>query len=263
MRRERSAKASSSPRPSERDAVLLRWEMNARLAWLWATAIRLPTPPQPGGGVPGVPPAVSVVGFGDSIAAGVGVESQSEGLVARFAGEIAAGRSARWESFAVSGATADRLEELTERARGVPADHVLLSCGVNDVLRGRDPGRYHAAIAQFHARIRRRWPHARVVHAGLPSFAAFPALRGRLGRFLDRRALVYVAAAKRAAADAGALYAPFPPDVEDRHFARDGFHAGPDGCLVWARAIALRASAAAMPSCRSSRGSLAADPRPR
>lgn len=239
MRRERYAKVSSSPLPSEPDSVVRRWEMWGRLAWLWATAIRLPVPPNPLGFVPGAPPDVRVLGFGDSIAAGVGVESQPDGLLARFAGEIAVGRAVRWEGFAVSGATADALGELLERARGdAPADYVLLSCGVNDVLRGRDVGRYHSAIAGFHDRARRRWPGARLVHAGIPSFAAFPALHGRLGRWLDRRAREYVAAAKRAAADAGAVYAAFPADAGERHFARDGFHAGPDGCIAWARSIA-------------------------
>ena len=260
MRRERYAKVSSSPLPSEHDSFFLRWEIRGRLAWLWATAIRLPVPPNPRGLVPGAPPVVRVVGFGDSIAAGVGVEAQSDGLLARFAAEIAEGRAVRWESFAVSGATADALADLLDQAADTPADYVLLSCGVNDVLRRRDVAGYRRSIERFHGEVRRRWPRARVVHAGIPSFAAFPALHGRLGRFLDRRALEYVAAARRAAADTGAVYAEFPPDVEARYFARDGFHAGPDGCIAWARAIAPRASAAAAPSCRSCPASREVDP---
>ncbi len=229
---------SNSPSPSERESFLRRWETSARLAWLWATAIRLPTPPNPSGLVPGTPPIASVAGFGDSIAAAVGVDAPAAGLVAQFAREIAAERAMRWQSFAVSGATADALAELLDRSRDAPADYVLLSCGVNDVLRGRDRGRYHAALARFHDRVRRRWPRARVVHAGIPSFAAFPALRGRMGRLLDQRALAYIAAAERAAVDAGAIYAQFPSLVQDRHFARDGFHPGPEGCVAWARSIA-------------------------
>ena len=228
---------SNSPSVSEREPFILRWEMGVRLAWLWATAVRLSAPPDPHGRVPGTPPEVSVLAFGDSIAAGVGADAQTAGLVARFAGEIAAGHAIHWESFAVSGATADVLDPLVERARDAEANYVLLSCGVNDVLRNRPLGRFHSAIARFHERARRRWPRARLVHAGIPSFAAFPALHGRLGRFLDRRARDYVTAAKRAATDAGAIYAEFPTDVQDRHFARDGFHAGPDGCIAWARSI--------------------------
>lgn len=229
---------SNSPHPSERQSFFRRCEITARLAWLWASAIRLPTPPDPRGIVPGVTPGASVVGFGDSIAAGVGVDAQRDGLVAKFAAEIAAGRSMRWESFAASGATADALAGLLDSARDATADYVLLSCGVNDVLRRRDPGDYRSAIVRFHADVRRRWPGARVVHAGIPSFAAFPKLRGRLGRLLDRQAFDYVAAAKGAAAEAGAIYAQFPSDVQDRHFAHDGFHAGADGCTAWARSIA-------------------------
>ncbi len=248
MRRERYAKVLNSPLRSEHDPVFLRWEMWSRLAWLWATAVRLPMPPNPRGLVPGAPPGACVVGFGDSIAAGVGVESQADGLLARFSGEIAAGRAIHWESFAVSGATADVLDPQIERAGGAEADYVLLSCGVNDVLRSRPLGRFHSAIARFHDRARRRWPRARLVHAGIPSFAAFPALHGRLGCFLDRRARDYVTAAKRAATDAGAIYAEFPADVQDRHFARDGFHAGPDGCIAWARSIRRLLETSEVPS---------------
>ncbi len=140
MRRERYAKVLNSPLRSEHDPVFLRWEMWSRLAWLWATAVRLPMPPNPRGLVPGAPPGACVVGFGDSIAAGVGVESQADGLLARFSGEIAAGRAIHWESFAVSGATADVLDPQIERAGGAEADYVLLSCGVNDVLRSRPLG---------------------------------------------------------------------------------------------------------------------------
>lgn len=234
MRSGRYDKASSWPRRFESVPRPMRWELMLRLAWLWATARRLPAPPGPRGFIHGATPALALLGFGDSIAAGIGVADQSEGLVGQVAAKLSPGRAIRWESFAKSGATADALVSMLDRAGHEPADFVLLSCGVNDIIRRRPAEQFYRKLMQFHAQALHRWPRAIIVHVGVPAFATFPALHGRLGRILDRQAIGYVAAAKKAALDAGIRYAEFPADIRCEHFAVDGFHAGPAGCAAWA-----------------------------
>ena len=216
-----------------------RFELAVRLGWVWATVPRLPAPPEPQGVVPGRLPAFTVIGIGDSITAGIGVTTQSESLVAQVAMQLArGGREVRWQNAGVSGATAAMLECQLERPVPRAPDLLLLSCGVNDVVRGHPAADLGASLAGFHRKARARWPETVIVHAGIPPLEAFPALHGRLGRVLGAHGITCIAAARSAANEAGARYLDFPRDVDAGQFAHDGFHPNAAGCAVWAATVA-------------------------
>jgi len=200
---------------------------------------RLPAPPAPAGVVDGRRPALTVLGIGDSIIAGIGVGAQSESLVAQVAAQLArAGREVRWASTGLSGATAAMLDGLLEVSIQHPPDLLLLSCGVNDVVRGHPAAEFGASLAGFYRKARAGWPHVQMVHAGIPPLESFPALSGRLGRLLGTHGIACIAAARDAAIAAGALYADFPTDLDVGQFARDGFHPNAVGCAAWAVTVA-------------------------
>ncbi len=222
---------------------MLRWPARLavalRLTWVWATVPRLPAPPEPAGVVGGRPPALTIIGMGDSITAGIGVAAQAESLVAQVSTRLAqAGREVRWQNAGVSGATAATLERLLEAAVPGPPDLLLLSCGVNDVVRGHPADDFGASLAVFYRKARTRWPAASIVHVGIPPLEAFPALGGHLGRLLGKHGVSCIAAARSAATAAGALYLDFPPDIDAGQFARDGFHPNAAGCAAWAVTVA-------------------------
>jgi len=179
-----------------------------------------------------------VLGIGDSIIAGIGVAAQSESLVVQVAAQLArGGREVRWVSAGVPGATGAALDGLLEMAVPHPPDVLLLSCGVNDVVRGRPAADFGAVLTGFYGKARMRWPEIRMVHAGIPPLESFPALGIRLGRRLGAHGICCIAAARSAAVAAGALYADFPQNVNAAQFARDGFHPNAAGCAAWAIAV--------------------------
>jgi lysophospholipase L1-like esterase len=216
-----------------------RLETMLRLAWVWASVPRLPVPPAPAGVVPGRPPPLNLAGFGDSIIAGIGVAAQVDSLVARVAACLAHdGREVRWRGVGVSGATGRMLAGLLDAPLDDDPHIVLVSCGVNDVVRGRPAQQLAREFMQFLRRARQRWPQAHVVHAGIPPLESFPALTGRLGRVLGEHGRSCIAALRAAATESGALYVAFPADVGSAQFSRDGFHPNELGCAIWAGSIA-------------------------
>lgn len=233
-----------------------RLEMAVRLGWISATVPRLPAPPEPAGVVSGRPPALTVLGIGDSITAGIGVGTQAESLVAQVAIQLGgAGHEVRWQNAGLSGATAAALEGLLELSVRRPPDLLLLSCGVNDVVRGRPAADFGASLAGFYRKARARWPAVGIVHAGIPPLESFPALSGHLGRVLGKHGISCIAAARAAAIEAGALYVDFPRDIDASQFARDGFHPNAEGCAAWAVAVAraIAASGVVRPADASAR----------
>jgi lysophospholipase L1-like esterase len=224
-----------------------RLETLLRLACVWASVPRLPVPPAPAGLVAGRPPPLDLAGFGDSIIAGIGVAAQADGLVARVAAHLAQdGIEVRWRSVGVSGATGRTLAGLLD----APLEHdphvILVSCGVNDVVRGRPPQQLAHEFTQFLRRARARWPHAQVVHVGVPPLESFPALTGRLGEILGRHGRSCIAALRAAASESGALYVAFPAAVGSTEFSRDGFHPNELGCAIWAGFVARAIEAAGL-----------------
>ena len=230
---------------------LVRLEIALRLAWVRATVPRLPPPPGPQGVVDGEAPALHIVGIGDSIVAGIGVREQADGLVAQVATRLAqSGRAVRWVSIGLAGATAPALAALLEAAGRERPDLVLLSCGVNDIVRGQPAADFAAALEDFYRRAVAVWPAVRIVHAGIPPLERFPALQGRLGRLLGAHGDICIAAARLAAERSGVLYSPFPSAVSSTAFARDGFHPNDRGCAAWADSVAATITAGAAPTGR-------------
>lgn len=144
---------------------------------------RVVAPPTTAGVVCGRQPGLTVIGIGDSISTGIGVETQSESLVARVAARLArGGREVRWLSVGLSGATAPVLHSLLDAVLPYPRDILLLSCRVNDVVRRRPAADFGAAQAALFRQARARWPKTCIVHAGIPPLESFPALGTSLGR---------------------------------------------------------------------------------
>jgi lysophospholipase L1-like esterase len=225
------------------------WPLAPVLAWQGLRAARrvprLPPAPGPSGRVGAGAAAFRLLGLGDSTIAGVGCTTQAEALTGATAARLAArdGRTVEWVARGVSGATAaDVRRALLPAALEGSPDAVILSVGVNDVVRGRSPASFAADLVAIVAAFDGRSPAVKVVYAGLPPLGSFPALAPPLASLLDRRARRLAAAAEGALAGRATVVR-FPPRLPPSTFAGDGFHPGAAGCAVWADWVAAALAA--------------------
>lgn len=176
-----------------------------------------------------------VVGVGDSIIAGVGVEHQGRALLGHFARRLheRSGRPVRWRACGINGADSTLIRERIAPAAPA-ADFYIVSAGVNDAVRGVATTRFATNMAAVAATLRRKSPQAVLIFAGIPPLDRFPALPWPLGAVLGARAARLQAAIHAITADLRAVCFDFPADLPSGGFARDGFHPADEACDQWA-----------------------------
>jgi lysophospholipase L1-like esterase len=220
------------------------WPLAPWLAWQGWRALRsvphLPPPREPSGRTTGAGPPFRLLGLGDSTIAGIGCGSHSRALTGAVAAALArrSGRAIEWRADGVSGATADDVQRtLLPRALGWGAHAVVLSVGVNDAVRGREPAEFAANLRAIVAAFAALRPAVTVVYAGMAPMGSFPALQPPLATLLaGRAARLRAAAAAALAGHAGVVE--FPAALMPAAFADDGFHPGERGCATWAEWLA-------------------------
>ena len=181
------------------------------------------------------PRSMSVVGIGDSIVAGVGVDRQEQALLGHFARRLheRTERSVRWQARGLNGA--DSATILTRIVPRVPAaDLYVLSAGVNDAVRGVAPARFARHVTGMVRALRVRSPSASIVFAGIPPLERFPALPWPLAALLGQRAARLQATVRELAPQIGLMCFDFPPQLPAGGFALDGFHPAAAACDAWA-----------------------------
>ena len=187
--------------------------------------------------VPAAGPAAGRIGrgeplhflaIGDSIIAGVGarrVERSTVVHVARFmSGRLA--QEINWHAAGIIGAGARRV-----RRDGVaqlpprPFDVILLSVGVNDVLKLERSGRFRRQLLKLIRELRRHSPDAFIGYVGLPPLDEFPKLRRPLRWIVGRRVRRFDAVAREAITRVpDALHIPVRVSPRPDMFADDGLH---------------------------------------
>jgi len=204
--------------------------------WVRQTVPRLP-PAQGRRGAFGArtDSALSVVGVGDSIIAGVGVERQERALIGHFARRLHARmeRPVRWRACGLNGADSSTIRERIAPVAPA-ADVYIVSAGVNDAVRGVGTKRFSANLVALAATLRRKSPQAVLIFAGIPPLDRFPALPWPLGAVLGARAARLQEAARAAAPGMHAICFDFPANLPAGGFARDGFHPAEAACDAWA-----------------------------
>jgi lysophospholipase L1-like esterase len=212
------------------------------IAFLQALRVLLATPrlapPDGTGGRVGEdgPGALRMVGVGDSIIAGTGVQQLRDSLTGAYARLLHARvqRPVEWQVRGRNGATsASVLRDLVPTA---PAgDLYLISVGVNDVTRRVTPSAFSRNVAAIHDGLREKAPGSTFLFAGVPPLESFPALPAPLNALLGAQArdLQQAAADALAGRPRTCCYF-FPASVPPDDFARDGFHPAESAVLAWA-----------------------------
>lgn len=195
---------------------------------------------------PGAEPAFRVVVIGESTAVGVGAARLAEALPGCLAEVLRdrLRRSVAWTVSGESGATARRVATgLVPPPGGVRPDLVVLTVGINDLIKRRPLRRWAADLADLVSLLRGRYADATLVVAGMPPVHRFPAVPQPLRRVLGARARAMDRIMRDTARAAGAVHAPMDEAMaRDRAlFAVDGFHPSPAGYRVWAEDLARAA----------------------
>lgn len=165
---------------------------------------------------------------GDSIIAGVGarrVAQSTVGHVARFmSGRLT--REINWRAAGVIGAGARRIRrEIVPALPPQPYDVILLSVGVNDVLKMERSGRYRRQLLKLLRDLRSHSPDAVLAYLGLPPLGEFPKLRRPLRWVVGYRVRKFDAVARHALARVhGVVHIPMQFSPREDMFSDDGLH---------------------------------------
>ena len=190
---------------------------------------QLPEAAGPRSGAVGSGPALHLLVVGDSSAAGVGVQRQSQALAGPLAKRLAAvtGTRVHWRLVARSGVTSAQTLDLLRAQGAVTADIAIVVSGVNDVVDQVPSQRAVKAREALADELRNRAGVRHVVFAPLPPVHQFPGLprplrwiAGADARRHDR-ALAAWAASRR-----DVSHADWGLQLNRGVMAADGFHPG-------------------------------------
>jgi lysophospholipase L1-like esterase len=198
----------------------------------------LPAAPQPWPGELAGHDPLRLLVLGDSTAAGVGVETQLDGLPGRLAIAInqRLDRGIAWRAVGENGATTrDLLERFVGEAFAEPFDLMFLSIGANDALGVRSAAAYARDLRRILNLAMLAQPDATVLVSSLPVFGRFELLPEPLRGALFRHSRNLERAGRAVTvSDPRWIMSTQPPPYADGFFAGDEFHPSAIGYRDWA-----------------------------
>jgi lysophospholipase L1-like esterase len=185
------------------------------------------------------PDPLRLLVFGDSTAAGVGVEYQSEGLAGTVSRELHErfNRGVTWQLYARSGVTSGELRAFfLPSAMSEPFDVIFLSIGVNDVMHLRQTREFADDLTAILDGLREVSPEAWIIVPGVPRMQRFDSLPDPLSSILGARAhRINVTARRVIEGRYRVVHAKPWPIGTPGFFAIDNFHPSAIGYAAWAK----------------------------
>jgi lysophospholipase L1-like esterase len=156
--------------------------------WVRLTTLKLPEPLGKRSGSCGKGRELKLLIIGDSAAAGVGVNSQNDGLACQLATKLATKHKVNWNLIANTGNTSvDVINEL----RSLPEqslDYVLVSVGVNDVTYLTRTNNWITNLNTIVELLNTKFGSPKVLLTGVPPIHLFTAIPNPLRWWLGLRA---------------------------------------------------------------------------
>ena len=212
--------------------------------WLRSTAIRLPEATGERAGINGQGAKLQLLAMGDSIIAGVGTGSMERSMPVQFAQALAEDRacSVHWRVEGENGADiSDLRERISSLEQDQEADVILISIGVNNVTGLSSTRQWRLQFNALVVDLKRKWPRALVIFAGLPPMGRFPLPPQPLRFTLGHRATTLDGIASEVISQqVNMLHIPTDLDAVHQEFCEDGFHPSAKACDTWAKALVLR-----------------------
>jgi len=207
--------------------------------WVRLTTLQLPEPLGKRSGCCGKGNELKLLIIGDSAAAGVGVDSQSDGLACQLAAKLAIQHHAHWSLIANTGNTSvDIINEL-RLLPAQPVDYVLVSVGVNDVTHLTRANHWSANLSSIVELLNAKFGAPKVLLASVPPMHLFTAIPQPLRWWLGLRAkklnvLMEHTVKRNSHCSVLTFNLSFKPEL----LAKDGLHPSKLAYSVWAKQAA-------------------------
>ena len=184
---------------------------------------------------------VRLLVVGDSSVAGVGMSRLEDTLTFNIAQTLnrRTNRQVYWRAAGANSATASDLRDhVIPNLDRRDYTHIVVVVGTNDMKNFHAVGTFKKHFGTLVYAVRTRFPEAHILWSPVADMTLIPALPRSLGRILQMRAELINAMGARLCRERGIdMAGPVPIDGPEG-FARDGFHAGPEGYRSWADHLA-------------------------
>jgi len=176
---------------------------------------------------------------GDSAAAGVGADQQSQALTGQLLDLLQPHYQCSWHLEAQSGYTSKAFIQHLQQLNPQNFDIAVLSIGVNDVTKPISVAAWMQNIAKIHDLLTDKFSVKYVIYTAVPAMQQFPALPFPLRYFLGKTAqqMNQQFQAKYANQQHSTVLTMQLP-IERHYMAGDGFHPSPIGYTLWAQQAA-------------------------
>ena len=177
--------------------------------------------------------------IGDSAAAGVGVDNQSQALTGHLVSALAECYQVNWLLLARSGyTTLDSLKMLSEQPQQT-FDIIVTSLGVNDVIGTLPASTWLTQQQDLITLLRKQFNCQQILITQVPPMGQFPALPQPLRRYLGARATQFnrkLSTLVESQSDCQII--DIDGKLNEEEMAEDGFHPGPVIYQHWAKVVA-------------------------
>lgn len=188
--------------------------------------------------------APNILVLGDSVVAGVGVETTSQALPAKLARSMATlvGNDIAWRAVGFNG---DKLQDVLANLKqqivlGAEADLVIVNVGVNDASGLTSMTRWQMQLVALIAEVKQHFD-CPLTFIGLPPVGFFPLLPHPLRFVLGVRAqMLDLSMAKIASVMPNVFYVPLELPLQAEYMAEDGYHPSAQAIELIAHEMAQR-----------------------
>lgn len=204
--------------------------------------LRLDEPQGERQGHTGAGQPLSLLIVGDSAAAGVGVQHQSDALLGGILNELQYEFQIRYTLHAKTGHTSAQVIEALHELTAQHYDVVVTSVGVNDVTQLMSAGRWMKKQHQLYRIIEEKFSPSLIIAAGVPPMNHFPALPNPLAWLFGQYAKkMNQQLAKFVVGRANMQWIEY--DIQKYQalnlaMAQDGFHPSKEVYQIWAQQVA-------------------------
>ncbi|MGF1683733.1 SGNH/GDSL hydrolase family protein [Photobacterium minamisatsumaniensis] len=177
--------------------------------------------------------------IGDSAAAGVGAEHQSQALAGRVVNALSDSFQLDWQLIAKTGVTTKQTCKKIAQQSKQDFDIVIVSLGVNDVTKPLSSTEWIKQQKELIELIRQSFSSQQIILTKIPPMEKFPALPHPLRWYLGSKAKTFNRKLEHWVAtqnDCELIH--IEHDLGPQHMASDGFHPGPAIYDVWGSTVA-------------------------
>ena len=203
--------------------------------------LKLPEATGKRNGISGKGAPLSLLILGDTAAAGVGVEKQSEALAGKLVTKLSSHYKLEWRLEAETGLSTLNIIERLKGLEVFCVDVVIISLGVNDVTGGVSVKKWLGLQEELRSILVTKFNVKLVLLSSIPPMSRFPSLPQPLRWYLGRKSKLFntkLLSQTNQRSDLEYLDINFP--LQDSYIAKDGFHPSEAAYEYWSELVAKK-----------------------